>query len=648
MTFKGPLHLKTILFLSLGLISFLPLLLFSLNQAVTWKNEQIKATVARAQFRADILGRNAAKVISVRRQALEALSQVLAEEKNLTSKAAFESVSRFRKNFSLNEVAVLNRAGHSILADPVIRPDGEPAIGIDYSDHTYFKNILKNIQSSQKTVISQAIISRLRGNVTIQIVVPIKDSRGKMRAVLSSGVYISEISEMANELVADDPQAQIIVIDKLFRVLTKAGGDFNSLSDTNNITETSETKLPKWDKAEELASLEQGQSLLLHDRDDLGREYYGAAVAVHYPDLDFYIVFTRPYSAIVAQASKVAFEAGLLIFLSIVISVFLSYFLATRLAGSVTELSQSMTAFQTDLPMPTAKQTSLQSKEITALAQAFRHMKRRLNRQTRDLELRVQQRTADLMRLNEELDVQRAKNQYAGKMAALGEMAAGVAHEINNPLAVIMGRVFLLKKQIRTGSVAPTDIEEAANDVERTVMRIAKTIQALRFFSRDGANDEMSSVSVAEILQDTIELCSRRFAEHNVDLQMKPIPESLYVECRGSQISQVILNLLSNSFDAVSDQPTKWVRIDIEVQNKQLIISVTDSGPGISQELREKIMQPFFTTKVVGKGTGLGLSISRGIIVGHGGSLDLDVQANHTRFVLKLPIEQQHFILQSG
>src|SRR5262249_34026595 len=105
-----------------------------------------------------------------------------------------------------------------------------------------------------------------------------------------------------------------------------------------------------------------------------------------------------------------------------------------------------------------------------------------------------------------------------------------------------------------------------------------------------------------------------------------------------TQIGQVLLNLLSNAFDAVEHAPEKWVALSFSHQDGRVEIAIEDSGPGIPGDLRQRMFQPFFTTKPVGKGTGLGLSISHGIIHAHGGSLVLDESSDHTRFVMSLPL----------
>ncbi len=521
---------------------------------------------------------------------------------------------------------VLGPQGVSILSDPAHRTDGSIAVGRDYSDRNYFQEVRR----TEKTVISEAIISRLLGRVTLQIVVPIKDSKGKMIASVSGGIDFSEIESIAGESIKDDPGARMLVLDENRRLITQAGG-------------ATLEKLSVWGTPAIEKSLGDSGSVVLDEKDESGQKYYGALVRVPQGDRFLYVVFSRPYSAIMASAINVLFEVGVFIFFAMIISMIISYLVAARLAAPVFELSKQVR----DLGSGSSgekKQTpgsiAFRYYELTMLSISFQRMKRRLNRQTLDLENRVEMRTKDLIHLNQELETQRARNQYADKMASLGEMAAGIAHEINNPLAVIAGRTFLMKKLSKAGAVKNSDFEEAADMIEKTVMRIAKIIQALRFFSRDGAQDEMVPVEATRLFEETIELCRQRFVESKTELRIQPIPKHLPVFCRGPQISQVILNLLNNAFDAVQNNPEKWVSLEVFDDKNELKILVTDSGKGIPAELQEKIMQPFFTTKPIGKGTGLGLSVSRGIIASHGGSLEINPESPNTQFVLRLPKPQ--------
>ena len=231
----------------------------------------------------------------------------------------------------------------------------------------------------------------------------------------------------------------------------------------------------------------------------------------------------------------------------------------------------------------------------------------------------------------------RAKLIAGTKMAALGEMSGGIAHEINNPLTVIQARAFQLTQMVDSQRMDPVKIKQAAESISRTADKIARIIKSLRSFSREGSGDPFDLVPVKDIITETLEFCRTRFYNHGVEIQMGEIDEEIEIECRLIQIEQVLLNLLNNSFDAIADLEEKWIRVDVEAEDHFVNIKVIDSGKGIPAEASEKIMMPFFTTKEVGKGTGLGLSISSGILKSHGGELSLDRNAANTTFVIRVP-----------
>jgi len=227
----------------------------------------------------------------------------------------------------------------------------------------------------------------------------------------------------------------------------------------------------------------------------------------------------------------------------------------------------------------------------------------------------------------------------SAKMASLGEMAGGIAHEINNPLAIIDANIVLLKKQISQGKIDQDKISTGLNLIQNTTERMAKIVRGLRSFSRDSEGDPMEVVQVSKILQETSSLCQERFRNFNVDFKVK-CNSDYSIECRSIQISQIIMNLLNNSFDAVQNLKDKWISIDISRSGNLLKFTVMDSGSGIKGNVIEKMMEPFFTTKEVGKGTGLGLSISKGIAESHHGKLRYDSSKSNTCFILEIPLTQ--------
>ncbi len=218
------------------------------------------------------------------------------------------------------------------------------------------------------------------------------------------------------------------------------------------------------------------------------------------------------------------------------------------------------------------------------------------------------------------------------KMATLGEMASSIAHEINNPLAVINGNLHLLKRNLNEEHG-----KKYVQKIEETVFRIDKIIKGMKLFSRDATFDPMSQCALKDIIDDTLFICSERLRIANIKLTVD-LKFHGNIECRATQISQVIINLINNSYDALQSLDEKWITIDTEQSDQFVIIKITDSGKGIPASFQQKILEPFFTTKEVGKGTGLGLSISKGIIDSHNGFFSINSLHPNTQFIISLPI----------
>ncbi|MDZ4082521.1 MAG: ATP-binding protein [Bdellovibrionales bacterium] len=243
--------------------------------------------------------------------------------------------------------------------------------------------------------------------------------------------------------------------------------------------------------------------------------------------------------------------------------------------------------------------------------------------------------------LNEEIILeQRAKISDAAKFSSLGVMAGGVAHEINNPLAIISGKAQGVLRKLGRENLKPTDLGTDIEVIVKTVDRIARIVRGLRAVSRSGQSDPFEPADLREIVEDSVSLCRERFNASGIEFRVNEVP-SIKIRCRPTQIAQVMINLLNNAYDAAeSAEAGKWIEIDFSERNGFVEIHVMDSGHGVAVEHRDRIMTPFFTTKEVGKGTGLGLSISNSIVRDHGGVLEYDTKASNTCFKLCLPVSQ--------
>jgi two-component system NtrC family sensor kinase len=231
----------------------------------------------------------------------------------------------------------------------------------------------------------------------------------------------------------------------------------------------------------------------------------------------------------------------------------------------------------------------------------------------------------------------------SSKMAALGKMAAGIAHEINNPLAVIGEKAGWLKDLLREEDLGTSpnfeEFADAVNKIEVHVNRAKKITHRLLGFARR-MEPVQERVNLNDILDDTIGFLENDARYRNIDIQTDFFEGLPSTTSDSSQLQQVFLNILNNAIDAIGKDGEITVKTSHLAKINNLAVEISDNGPGIPKEMVDKIFDPFFTTKTVGKGTGLGLSISYSIIDKLGGRMMVaSEQGKGTTFTIYLPIK---------
>ncbi|KKB33316.1 GAF domain-containing sensor histidine kinase [Bacillus thermotolerans] len=225
---------------------------------------------------------------------------------------------------------------------------------------------------------------------------------------------------------------------------------------------------------------------------------------------------------------------------------------------------------------------------------------------------------------------------HSGKLAAIGEMAAGVAHELNNPLTAIIGNTQLLLR----GSAVDPDMKPLLEDIDLCGKRCRTIIRSLLAFSRQ-EDFSFKPCSLNDAVTEALSLIRRQIEKQNITLDVcldEPLP---MVEGNLQQLSQVAANLLMNAKDAleeVTDRP-RTITVKTKQENDHVCLAITDNGPGIQRDHMNDIFHPFFTTKSADRGTGLGLSVSFGIAKAHGGRLSAEsIPHQQTTFMLEIPL----------
>jgi len=245
-------------------------------------------------------------------------------------------------------------------------------------------------------------------------------------------------------------------------------------------------------------------------------------------------------------------------------------------------------------------------------------------------------------KLREELNAEKAKSFNQAKLGSIGIMASGLAHEINNPLAIIMASTKLISRSLKS----PVEFNESTvgkvlNTIEmidKMSMRINQITVVLRSLASTGSPVAMESFKLKTLVDNVILLTQVKLADSQIQLKVDPIPEDVKVFCRGPEFSQVLYSLITNSVEALENQTNKEICLQFsKAPHSRVQLKIMDSGAGPSKLAQEHLFEPFFTTKDVGKGMGLGLAVSKSLAESWGASLLFDKSSPQTTFILDFP-----------
>ncbi len=254
-----------------------------------------------------------------------------------------------------------------------------------------------------------------------------------------------------------------------------------------------------------------------------------------------------------------------------------------------------------------------------------------------DNQLLVQQ----VIESNEKRIQAERNSMHSSKLATVGEMAAGIAHEINNPLAIISGNLEMVKLKLKKNSDSELNLDKYFNSCDKNVARISSLVKSLKRMSYEDNRAEIEKVNLKQIIDDAFSFTKEKVKAHRIDFSIDVDNQDRDVFCNGLHMSQVLLNLVNNAVHAIGTHDNPWIKISSYEDRDYIYIEVVDSGNGIPRHVAEKIFNPFFTTKDINSGTGLGLSLSRTMAKTSGGDLVLDMNSPNTRFILSLALRPQ-------
>jgi signal transduction histidine kinase len=323
---------------------------------------------------------------------------------------------------------------------------------------------------------------------------------------------------------------------------------------------------------------------------------------------------------------------GLYAFLIAVAWLTLAYFALTRLIvrplEALSQAAENVTLGKRRLTPPASS-----SRELGELGVSLERMTDRLLREEESLRRQI----VEVERARTELASAQTKLVRSERLASVGRLSAGLAHEIGNPIAAMMGLADLLLE----GDLEPSEQRDFVRRMRTEIERVHRTLKDLLQFARpqrDPGGAAAASGDVEAAVHDTSALVVHQASMREVELHIDVYPGLPRVTLAGEQLSQVLLNLILNASDAVQDRGDARIAVVARADAGGVCVQVEDNGAGVPPEVAEHIFEPFFTTKEVGKGTGLGLSVCQSLVSAAGGSLSLDPAfSGGARFVIRLP-----------
>ena len=224
------------------------------------------------------------------------------------------------------------------------------------------------------------------------------------------------------------------------------------------------------------------------------------------------------------------------------------------------------------------------------------------------------------------------------KIRLFNEIAGSIAHEIKNPLSIIVTRAGYVRALADSDRLTQVQTSEFMRGIEAVAMRIDRIVKGMIRAAQAGQTMPTEHVLVNRLVEDTLPFCRGQMERGRIEFRYRAAPADWRMVCQPERISQVLINVINNAIDAIRGEECRWIELEIERDYRLFRFALTDSGPGVPSAIRERIFDPLVSSKSTEEGTGLGLSICRSIIDSHGGRIFLDEESKFTRFVFEVPV----------
>jgi C4-dicarboxylate-specific signal transduction histidine kinase len=224
----------------------------------------------------------------------------------------------------------------------------------------------------------------------------------------------------------------------------------------------------------------------------------------------------------------------------------------------------------------------------------------------------------------------------AGRMGILGEMATGISHEMNNPLTILRGYLFMTQDMLRSEAMSPDKLMELNLKSIQVSERMARIVKGLAAFANERERSEIESFCLRDCVERSLTFCRERLVSHGIGLILDDWSSEIMAMARPADLTQIVISLVMNAADAVERSEARWIRISARATYSRIILRIVDSGNGIEPKVAQKMFIPFFSTKDGGSGNGMGLSVAKTLINASGGDIRYIASEANTTFEIEL------------
>jgi C4-dicarboxylate-specific signal transduction histidine kinase/CheY-like chemotaxis protein len=609
---KPRLGLRGYLFVGFAVLAVAPIVVLGVYEMGRWRRVQVENADQQHVLAARAVVGQLGLVLSANSSALEEVADQVRQLDAIEPPVVQQILAAVRTRHPTLTIYLTNLQLISIAADPPLA-GGAPTAGKYYGDRAYMKEALARDALATSTL----EVGRITHVPNIHMAMPVRRADGRLVGAVGTALDLVMIKDVGVHAAAAVPGLRLVVTDSVGHALVHPDP-------------AKERAMYDLSRVPLFAPVPGDEPTIRTLDDDAGTPVRAVVATLQAFGQRWTVAVLRPEAEVAREADATAHAvigAGVLLLLVVVVG---SAALASWLASPIVRLAAVAAQPARHLPVPAPRRG--EPREFARLLVATDAMLRRLDAHTDELEAEVARRTAELTEVQRRLAM-------ADRMSSLGTLAAGMAHEINNPLTYVISNLDYARAALAAPAPAAlTDTTSALDDALDGAHRVRRLVHDLRTYSYSSEH-AIDAVDVNAVVDSAIKLAANQI-KHLAQLSVTcgAVPR---VSANEPRLVQIVLNLLINAAQAIPEGDAEHNRLEVRTfagADGRVAIAIRDTGCGIPPEVLQRIFDPFYTTKPIGVGTGLGLFICHGLVTSFGGEITVDSEVGHgSTFTVWLP-----------